>query len=69
MQGIITLLDPPHTQQVLDLWAGLEQRLGLKGVQVFPYPHVSIHLLDDYDPAIVASRLHDSSSGRRKPPA
>lgn len=57
MQGIIALLDPPHTQQVLDLWAELDQRLGLRGVQVFPYPHVSFHILDGYDPVMIREKL------------
>lgn len=60
MNGILALLDPTHSAQVKDLWLELEQRFGMCGVRIFPYPHVSFHILDGYPLATIQERLHDT---------
>ncbi len=60
MEGIISLLDAPHAQQVKDLWAELEQQFGLRGVMSFPYPHVSFQLSDGYSFSTIQDRLRDT---------
>jgi 2'-5' RNA ligase len=57
MEGIIALLDVPHSQQVKDLWGELEARFGLRGVLAFPYPHVSFQLSEGYSFATIQDRL------------
>ncbi len=59
MQGILSLLDADHTAQIRELYAELEERFGLRGVQAFAYPHVSYHILEGYSLAAVENRLHD----------
>lgn len=49
MHGIVSLLDDDHYRMVEDVWAGLEEALGLRGVYVTPYPHLSYHVADHYD--------------------
>jgi 2'-5' RNA ligase len=60
MDGILALLDSPHSTQVKDLWLELDQRFGLRGVLRFPYPHVSFHILDGYSLTTIQDRLHDT---------
>ena len=66
MEGIVSLLDPPHAQQVKDLWAELEARFGLRGVLAFPYPHVSFQISEGYSFATIRVRLQDTAA-RFKP--
>lgn len=49
MIGIVSLLDDIHYHYVENLWAELQQRFGVKGIYVTPYPHFSYHVADDYD--------------------
>ncbi len=49
MHGIVSLLDEDHYRMVEDVWAGLEEALGVRGVYVTPYPHFSYHVADHYD--------------------
>jgi hypothetical protein len=66
MEGILSLLDSSHSQQVKDLWAELEQRFGLTGVLEFPYPHVSFQISEGYALETIEERLSDTVS-RFKP--
>ena len=55
MNGVVSLLDEVHDQKVRRLWAELERRFGLTGIQVTPYPHFSYHVAAAYDqPALLA---------------
>lgn len=49
MHGIVSLLDDDHYRMVEDVWRGLEDALGLRGVYVTPFPHFSYHVADHYD--------------------
>lgn len=49
MHGIVSLLDEDHYRMVEDVWAGLEEALGVRGVYVTPFPHFSYHVADHYD--------------------
>lgn len=48
MNGVVSLLDQRHSALVEQIWAGLEQGLGLRGVYVTPYPHFSYHVARGY---------------------
>ena len=60
MEGILSLLDPIHSQQVKEIWADLEARFGLRGVLEFPYPHVSFQISEGYPMATIQERMHDT---------
>lgn len=49
MHGIVSLLDDDHYKMVEDLWAGLEESLGLRGIYTTPFPHFSYHVAEHYD--------------------
>ncbi len=49
MHGIVSLLDDDHRTLVEEIWAGLDQELGLRGVYTTPYPHFSYHVAEHYD--------------------
>jgi len=60
MEGILSLLDSKYSQQVREIWADLEKRFGLRGVQEFPYPHVSFQISEGYPPETIQERMHDT---------
>lgn len=49
MMGIVSLLDDLHYQYIENLWAELQQKFGVKGVYVTPFPHFSYHVANDYN--------------------
>src|SRR5262244_4382554 len=49
MQGIISLLDEGHATRITAVWASLQDRLGLQGMDVPPFPHVSYHVAEQYE--------------------
>jgi len=49
MHGIVSLLDEDHYKMVEDVWAGLREAVGLRGVYVTPFPHFSYHVAEHYD--------------------
>lgn len=49
MHGVGSLLDDDHYKMVEDIWTGLEETLGVRGVYVTPFPHFSYHVADHYD--------------------
>ncbi len=49
MNGIASLLDKPATARVERLWQELEDRCGLVGVKVTPFPHFSWQVTEAYD--------------------
>lgn len=66
MEGILSLLDSTHSLQVKEIWAELEERFGLRGVQGFPYPHVSFQISEGYPLETIQERMQDTVS-RFKP--
>jgi 2'-5' RNA ligase len=48
MDGVVSLLDPEHTERVARLWAELERAFGLRGVYRTPFPHFSYHVAPRY---------------------
>lgn len=48
MDGIVSLLPQPFYQQVEELWDELEEKFGLTGIRVTPYPHFSWEIADHY---------------------
>ena len=53
MHGIVSLLDHHHATQVAAVWASLQDQLGLQGMDVAPFPHVSYHVAEQYEVALV----------------
>ena len=49
MQGIVSLLDEPHTQIIHDIWQELKTKCGIRGTQVPEFPHFSYHVAESYD--------------------
>jgi 2'-5' RNA ligase len=49
MNGIASLLDPPAESRVKEIWQELEDRCGLKGVRITPFPHFSWQVAEGYD--------------------
>jgi 2'-5' RNA ligase len=49
MNGIVSLLDDQSYQLVEEIWAELDQELGLRGIYITPYPHFSFHVAEQYD--------------------
>ena len=58
MHGIVSLLDEDHYRMVEDVWAGLEEALGVRGIFTTPFPHFSYHVADHYDVALLEPLLH-----------
>ena len=53
MHGIVSLLDHSHAAQVTAVWARLQDQLGLQGMEIPPFPHVSYHVAEQYEVAVV----------------
>lgn len=66
MHGIVSLLDDDHYLLVEDIWSGLEDALGVRGVYVTPFPHFSYHVAEHYDVALLQPILREFAS--RTPP-
>ena len=49
MHGLVSLLPEPYYKKVTDLWDELEEKHGLTGIKVTPYPHFSWQIAEDYD--------------------
>ena len=63
--AVVSLLDPASGEKVRGVWSGIEHRLGLRGVQIMPHPHVTYHVAGAYDrPRLEASltRFADSTA-------
>lgn len=48
-EGIVSLLDAPHSGLVEELWDRIEAATGLAGVRITPYPHFSYLVGDRLD--------------------
>jgi 2'-5' RNA ligase len=53
MHGIVSLLDQRHATQVATVWTSLQDRLGRQGMDVPPFPHVSYHVAEQYEVALL----------------
>jgi 2'-5' RNA ligase len=49
MHGLVTLLPEPYYKQVESIWIELEEKFGLQGIRVTPYPHFSWQIAGDYN--------------------
>ena len=49
MDAVVSLLDEKHYKLVEDLWTELEQRFGMRGIYVTPFPHFSYQVAERYD--------------------
>lgn len=51
MNGIASLLNDPHKTQIEAIWHELDEKCGLIGVRVTPFPHVTYQVVETYDQA------------------
>lgn len=49
MHGLVSLLPETYHKKVEDLWEELEEKHGLTGIKVTPYPHFSWQIAEDYN--------------------
>ena len=49
LHGVGSLVDSEATRRVKAIWSRLDRELGLRGVLVMPYPHVSYQVAQGYD--------------------
>lgn len=49
MHGIVSLLNEDIYKQVKTIWHELENKCGLTGIKVTPYPHFSWQIAKDYN--------------------
>lgn len=59
MQGIVSLLDDEHYEQVKEIWAELEERFNVHGLYVTPFPHLSYQVAEAYDMEATTDLLHE----------
>ena len=64
--AVISLLDEPTASRVRALWSELDSTLGLRGIQVMPYPHFTYHVAEAYDRAPLDEAL-EARAGRTAP--
>lgn len=57
MHGLVSLLPEPFYSQVEKQWAAAQERYGLKGIYVTPFPHFSWQIAAAYDFPKTESRL------------
>ncbi len=48
LHAIVTILPQPYYQQVEALWDELEEKFGLSGIRITPYPHFSWQVAESY---------------------
>jgi len=49
MNGIASLLNDPHKTQIEAIWQELEEKCGLIGVRITPFPHFTYQVVEAYD--------------------
>jgi 2'-5' RNA ligase len=57
MNGITSLLNEPHKTQVEAIWQELEEKCGLVGVRITPFPHFTYQVVETYDQSRLESIL------------
>jgi 2'-5' RNA ligase len=61
MHGIVSLLDKEHYDTVEKLWKELENKFGLEGIKVTPFPHFSWQVAEDYEWDLMAEKMKEIS--------
>lgn len=51
MNGIASLLNDPQKSQIEAIWQELEEKCGLIGVRITPFPHFTYQVVETYDQA------------------
>jgi len=49
MNGIASILNDPHKTQIETIWQELEEKCGLIGVRITPFPHFTYQVVEAYD--------------------
>ena len=63
MHGLASLLPETYYQKVEDLWKELEEKHGVTGIKVTPYPHFSWQIAEDYDLEKLEKIVQEIASG------
>lgn len=59
MHGVVTLLPQPYYAMVEAIWDELQEKHGLTGIRITPYPHFSWQIGEEYDIQKLQSALMD----------
>jgi 2'-5' RNA ligase len=59
MHGIVSLLDTPSDEKVMNIWGELEVFCQLEGIKITPIPHFSWQLANEYDFSQLESILEE----------
>jgi 2'-5' RNA ligase len=59
MDGLVSLLPQPQYDQVHQIWQNLQEKFGLRGIYVTPYPHFSWQIASQYPEDQVESAMNE----------
>jgi 2'-5' RNA ligase len=59
MNGIASLLNDPQKTQIEAIWQELEEKCGLIGVRITPFPHFTYQVVEAYDQARLGPILQE----------
>jgi 2'-5' RNA ligase len=59
MNGIASLFHDPHKTQIEAIWQELEEKCGLIGVRITPFPHFTYQVVEAYDQPRLESILQE----------
>jgi len=59
MNGIASILNDPHKTQTETIWQELEEKCGLIGVRITPFPHFTYQVVEAYDQSQLEPILKD----------
>ena len=62
MHGLVSLLDSKYHQQVEAIWQLLEDKCGLTGIRVTPFPHFSWLIASDFNWPALENTLREIAS-------
>jgi 2'-5' RNA ligase len=61
MHGIVSILNEPHHEKVLQLWQQMRQRFGVGRPEATAVPHFSYHIAPTYDLVAVKQILQETA--------
>lgn len=63
--AVISVFESEHHRQVEDLWAELNEKLGIRGVFVTPIPHFTYQVAEEYDVERLGEALKRLAANQR----
>jgi len=61
MHGLVSLLEKKYYTEVENLWNELEDRFGLRGIKVTPYPHFSWFVVEKFNSKMLEQKMQELS--------